>query len=172
LVPLVQDKPELLAPQTAQFPNSPAYFRAWAAYNASIAKYYLDFQPDGAFRVDDVLPGQYTLAFCVTAPPANPLSENAWMDRGPVLGGITNKVTVPPISGERLDEPLDLGAILVPMVDLYAGRHGSQHALARDAQVGCNPARLLTRPKLPEGFCRLPHYGCAVAAVRLRPPGR
>jgi hypothetical protein len=120
LVPLVQDKPELLAPQTAQFPNSPAYFRAWAAYNASIAKYYLDFQPDGAFRVDDVLPGQYTLAFCVTAPPANPLSENAWMDRGPVLGGITNTVIVPLISGERLDEPLDLGAILVPMDDAPA----------------------------------------------------
>jgi hypothetical protein len=32
-----------------------------------------------------------------------------------VLGGLTNTVVVPPISGERSDEPLDLGTILVPV---------------------------------------------------------
>jgi len=128
LVALVQDRPELVLPQRPQFPSSRAYFKAWGAYYASIANYYLDFQTEGTFRVDDVPPGQYTLTLRVTAPPADPLSENAWTEPGPVLGGITNTVVVPPMSSERVDEPLDLGAILVPMVDTpalsnAAGKH-------------------------------------------------
>ncbi len=120
LVSLVQDKPELVPPQDAQFPSRSAYFRAWNAYEASILEYYLNFRSDGTFRVDDVPPGRYTLAFRVTAPPADPLSEFGWMSSGPVLGGITNTVVVPPISSEQSDEPLDLGAIRVPMADAPA----------------------------------------------------
>jgi hypothetical protein len=115
LVALVQDKPELVPPQRAQFPSSAAFFRASGVYDASIPKYYLEFQPDGAFRAADVLPGQYTLAFRVTAPLTNPLSEYAWTDAGQVLGGITNTVLVPTMTSERVDEPLDLGTILVPV---------------------------------------------------------
>jgi hypothetical protein len=117
LVALVQDKPELAPPVDAQVLNSSAYSRAWNAYDASLAKYYLSFQSNGAFRVDDVLPGQYTLALRVTAPAADPLGEDAWMRPGPVLGGITNAVVVPSSSSELADEPLDLGTILVPVVD-------------------------------------------------------
>jgi hypothetical protein len=120
LVALVQDRPELVPPQEAQYPNTLAYFSAWGAYDASIAKYYLDFQPDGTFRVDDVLPGQYTLALSITAPPADPLRADARGEPGPLLGGITNTVVVPPMSGERVDAPLDLGPILVPMVETPA----------------------------------------------------
>ena len=64
-----------------------------------------------------MLPGQYTLALTVTAPPADPLREDASDHPGPVLGGVTNTVVVPPVSGARLDEPLDLGVILVPVVE-------------------------------------------------------
>ena len=123
LVALVQDKPELVPPRMSQFHGSLAYSRAWQAYDASIAKYYLVLQPDGTFRVDDVLPGQYTLAFSATAPPADPLAEFAWTHPGRELGGITNTVVVPPMPTERVDDPLDLGAILVPMVDTPAVRN-------------------------------------------------
>ncbi|MCX6923358.1 MAG: hypothetical protein NT154_09145, partial [Verrucomicrobia bacterium] len=123
LVALVQDKPELVPPRMSQFPGSLAYSRAWQAYDAPIAKYYLNFQSDGAFRVEDVLPGQYTLAFSATTPPADPLAEFAWTQPGRELGGITNTVVVPPMASERLDDPLDLGAILVPIVDTPAVRN-------------------------------------------------
>ena len=115
-VNLVQDKPELAPPQITQFSNYNAFARAYGVYDASIAKYYLDFQPDGAFRVDDVLPGQYTLALSITAPPADPLAEDAWTRPGPVLGATNKTVVVPPMSGEREDEPLDLGTITIPIV--------------------------------------------------------
>jgi hypothetical protein len=119
LVSLVQDKPGLVPPQEAQFPSRSAYFRARSAYDASIAKYYLNFQSNGTFRVDDVPPGRYTLALCVTAPTADPLSEDALMNLGPVLGGITKIVVVPPIPSGQSDEALDLGTIRVPMEDSH-----------------------------------------------------
>ena len=118
--PLVQDRPELVPPQVTQFSNFNAFARADRVYDASIAKYYLKFQPDGAFRAEDVLPGQYTLTLSITAPPADPLADDAWSRPGPVLGATTRTVVVPPMSSERLDEPLDLGPILVPIVDTPA----------------------------------------------------
>lgn len=125
LVALVEDKPELVPPQMAQFPSPSAYVRASGVYDGSIPKYYLDFQSDGAFRVDDVLPGQYMLALRVTAPPADPPSAYAPTLPGRALGGITNTVVVPPMSSERVDEPLDLGAILVPIADRPARGTGA-----------------------------------------------
>jgi hypothetical protein len=113
LLSLVQDRPELLEPREDQFSSSAAFFNALNAYMAAKAKYYLDFNPDGSFRIDDVLPGQYTLAVSITAPPADPLREDAWMYPGPVLGGITNIVVVPPSLDEQKELPLDLGPISV-----------------------------------------------------------
>jgi hypothetical protein len=116
-IALVQHRPDLVAPRRDAFPNATSFFNAYGRYDAAVANYYLEFQPDGSFRADDVLPGQYTLAVTVTAPPADPLREDAGQHPGPVLGGVTNTVEVPPVSGARLDEPLDLGAIRVPVVE-------------------------------------------------------
>ena len=120
LVALVQNRPDLLDPRRESFATSTAYWRARHAYDAAVAKYYLEFKPDGNFRAPDVLPGQYTLALSVTAPPADPLPEDAWQYPGPVLGGVTNTVAVPALSGERSTDALDLGTIAVPVKESAA----------------------------------------------------
>jgi len=115
MVTLVQNKTDVVAPRVGQFSDHLAFSRAWNTYDASIAKYYLEFQPDGSFRVSDVLPGQYTLAVSVKAPPADPMGEDAWLYPGPVLGGITNTIVVPSPSEESSDGSiLDLGVIPIP----------------------------------------------------------
>jgi RNA polymerase sigma factor (sigma-70 family) len=112
LVSLVENKTGMVEPREPQFPNGHAFFPAWSAYDASIAKYYLDFQPDGSFRVSDVLPGQYTLAVTINAPPADPLREDAWMYPGPILGGVTNTIVVPSPSDQNSEDSLlDVGVI-------------------------------------------------------------
>lgn len=115
LAVLVQDRPDLTRPTDNHVPPSPAYLEAIRAYDAAIAKYYLRFQADGSFRVEDVAPGQYTLSVTITAPPADPLREDAWMYPGKALGGITNRVVVPQLSTEQTDAPMDLGTIDVPI---------------------------------------------------------
>ena len=117
LVALIEERPDLVAPKMEQFPNNSAFFKALNGYNASFGKYYLRFDPDGSFRVDDVLPGQYTVAIRVTAPPADPLDEDAWLHPGPELGGITNTVIVPSTSSGQTGEPVDLGVVRIPIND-------------------------------------------------------
>src|SRR5262249_16934217 len=73
LVALVESRPDLAPPRETQALPSPTFFRQWNLYNAAIAKYYLEFGSDGSFRAEDVLPGRYTLAFTVTAEPAQPM---------------------------------------------------------------------------------------------------
>jgi hypothetical protein len=123
LVALVQDRPELTRPVDNHFPASSDYFEAFRAYDAAIAKYYIRFQPDGSFRADDVAPGQYIISLTITAPPADPLREDAWLYPGKALGGITNRVVVPEVSPEQNDTPLDLGTIEVPIKPSPGDKH-------------------------------------------------
>ena len=116
----VQNRPDLVEPRRESFATYTVYCRARHAYDAAVAKYYLEFKPDGSFRAPDVLPGQYTLALSVTAPPADPLREDAWQNPGPVLGGVTNTVAVPALWGERSDDALDLGTIVMPVKESAA----------------------------------------------------
>ena len=117
-VALVQNRPDIPIPQKKQFPGISVFMDAAIHYASAIPKYYLEFQPDGSFRADDVLPGQYTLAVSITAP--DPMGHEAWLNMGPKLGGVTNTVVMPPMPGERSDEPLNLGTILVPIKEAPA----------------------------------------------------
>jgi hypothetical protein len=75
-------------------------------------KYFLAIQSDGRFRVDDVLPGNYTLQVAIQAPPDDPLAEDAWMKPRRPIGKVRLPVVIP---AEDSGEPLDLGVILVPI---------------------------------------------------------
>ncbi|OHB67601.1 MAG: hypothetical protein A2Y77_13960 [Planctomycetes bacterium RBG_13_62_9] len=64
------------------------------------------FEPDGAFRADDVPAGSYCLYFYAYTPPTNTRSF-----RGERLGSLTHPFAVPEMPGGRSDEPLDLGVL-------------------------------------------------------------
>jgi hypothetical protein len=116
LVSLVHKQEGPPPPRMSDFPDTQAYYRAWNAYDASIAKHYLEFQADGSFRVNDVLPGEYTLALSINLPPPDPLREDAWLRSGPEIGGITNTIHIPTVSDDNTESlPIDLGTILVPL---------------------------------------------------------
>ena len=88
--------------------------RAWSSRDSQIAKYYLAIEPDGRFRADDVLPGNYTLQVSIKSPPEDPLAGDAWMRPGREIGKLDLQVVIPE-SVSR--EPVDLGAIAIPITD-------------------------------------------------------
>jgi AhpC/TSA family len=71
--------------------------------------YFLQFERDGSFRIDDVTEGVYELRIRVTDPsqdqPARP-----W-EPGKELASLVREVVVPQMPGGRSDEPLDLGVL-------------------------------------------------------------
>ncbi len=73
--------------------------------------YAVRVEPDGSFRIDDVIAGHYGLKLMLQEPPASPNQVAG----GEMIGGAHRDVTIDEIPGGRSDEPLDLGAIpLVP----------------------------------------------------------
>ncbi len=71
-------------------------------------------QPDGSFRIDDVLPGEYRLSVRVN-------EESPNHNISP-FARIVHVFTVPPIAGGQSDEPLALGALqLQPRLVLKVG---------------------------------------------------
>jgi hypothetical protein len=66
--------------------------------------------PDGTFRIDDVVPGDYRLAIRVNGKAQLHVTSTYGIDPGP-FGRIVHTFTVPPIPGGRSDEPLDLGVM-------------------------------------------------------------
>jgi beta-lactamase regulating signal transducer with metallopeptidase domain/thiol-disulfide isomerase/thioredoxin len=78
-------------------------------YNKELASekdYPVVVRPDGAFRVDDVVAGTYTINIRVEPPPGpdGRLSSEA-------MAFASQEFTVPPMPGGRSDEPLNLGTI-------------------------------------------------------------
>jgi RNA polymerase sigma factor (sigma-70 family) len=68
--------------------------------------------PDGRFRVEDVLPGQYTLTVEWTDLPPGMVRQGPTTPGQSDLGGVvTRKIEIGPIPGGRSDEPLDLGSL-------------------------------------------------------------
>ena len=63
-------------------------------------------QPDGSFRVEDVLPGEYVLSLRLQE---HDPSARGMFGAGAVIGSIHLPVTIPPIPGGQTVEPLDLG---------------------------------------------------------------
>jgi thiol-disulfide isomerase/thioredoxin len=76
--------------------------------------YWVNFNPDGSFRIDDVPPGTYELRINVTEP-LKP-GENRWGPVPPdkVLASLTREVIVPQPASGQSDQPLDLGLLELP----------------------------------------------------------
>ncbi len=103
--------------KAAGWQRQQAWLRAWRrtdagkAYLAVSRQYPIVVQPDGTFRADDVPPGEYALALSVSKPPA---SRFAILPAGEQeLGHVRHEFTVPPMNGDRSDEPLDLGTLVL-----------------------------------------------------------
>ena len=86
--------------------NSPAAVRA---RQDEYRSYSVVFSTNGTFRVDDIPAGLYTLQCQFHAPP--PASASQYGGDGPLLGNLTHQFEIPPMSGERSDEPFDLGKV-------------------------------------------------------------
>jgi hypothetical protein len=100
--------------------------------------------PDGSFRIDDVPPGEYRLAVRANGEATVHVALMKRRDPGQFSHLIRN-FTVPPVAGERSEEPLDLGALrLEPRSRLEVGApapafeittvEGKKLALPRDFQ--------------------------------------
>ena len=78
--------------------------------------------PDGSFRLDDVVPGDYRLTIRVNGEAIiHAALQGRRAPAGP-FARIVRGFTVPPIPGGRSDEPLDLGVLrLQPRVTLKVG---------------------------------------------------
>ena len=89
--------------------------RLWAGWDwrGSGSDYAVKVEPDGSFRVDDVIAGSYELTIRPSGAAVQSLPARWHRARSPRPD---RDVTVPEMSGGRSDEPLDLGAIpLVPV---------------------------------------------------------
>jgi len=76
--------------------------------------YPISVASDGKFRVEDIPAGSYTLQVTVSIPdPAQPAQVRR--------GAVTRQITIPEMPGGRSDTPLDLGRIVVPIVDKVGG---------------------------------------------------
>ena len=69
---------------------------AWQSYAFGVAR-------DGTFRIDDVVPGVYSLDLRITEPP-----DLAKCGPGALIGTARHEFTMPEVPGGRSDEPLDL----------------------------------------------------------------
>jgi RNA polymerase sigma factor (sigma-70 family) len=92
-----------------------AHLRARSARESQIAKYYLAIKPDGSFRVEDVLPGNYTLQVTIKSPPEDPLAEDAWMKPRREIGKLELPVAVPEAA---TGQPMNLGALTISITNL------------------------------------------------------
>jgi len=94
--------------QWRRTPEAQAFYEAiW--HNPNWRQYAFRINNDGTFRIEDVIAGKYTLTVYLEKGPG---------DRGPPeedLGGYSGTVEVPPISGGKSDEPLELGDLVLRM---------------------------------------------------------
>jgi hypothetical protein len=75
--------------------------------------YTVKLEADGSFRVEDVEAGTYDFLITINEPPRDPFKVGLDQE---VVATARLEVVVPPMSGGRSDEPLDLGAIPVTAV--------------------------------------------------------
>ena len=94
---------------------SVAESRAWNSSAAARARqddyrhYAVVFSTNATFRVDDVPAGLYTLQCQFHAP--RPAGAPQYGGDGPMVGNLSHQFEIPPMSGERSDEPFDLGKV-------------------------------------------------------------
>ncbi|KAF0175886.1 MAG: sigma-70 family RNA polymerase sigma factor [Limisphaerales bacterium] len=85
-----------------EFERSPA----GRAAQLNRREYVLLFNPDGGFRVDDVLPGAYNLFIGPRA-----TATNQFLPHGPTLGSVAKTVVVPEADSVTASIPVDLGVL-------------------------------------------------------------
>ena len=77
------------------------------------------FESGGAFRIDDVPPGDYTLEIKLIEPPKRP--NNDFMKIA-VIGSLEMDVSIPALTGERGEMPVDLGVLQLTHQDSRPGQ--------------------------------------------------
>jgi RNA polymerase sigma factor (sigma-70 family) len=118
-------KPPAFTP-TADFDVIQRFQRELERYNASVQKYFLEIQPDGSFRIEDVPAGAYILELRVTQPipsAAPSLSGPETLFNRRPLGKQSIAVTLPETDSTDL---LDLGTITIPLDLAALARNASQ----------------------------------------------
>jgi hypothetical protein len=103
-------------PKPSGAPGTPEWrrsFRELQHFWATQRKFYLELQPDGAFRISDVPPGEYLLQLTLKEPPDldafEPLGKPIIRRR---VGKLSQPVT---ITASDTGEVQDLGTIIVPL---------------------------------------------------------
>jgi thiol-disulfide isomerase/thioredoxin len=64
-------------------------------------------EPDGSFRIEDVVAGSYELRFVLREASSDPSRRHV----AEPVGGAHREVIVPEMAGDRSDQPLDLGEV-------------------------------------------------------------
>lgn len=117
-------QPDLPRPVWEDYASSERFRKADRAYfeseevkelHRNKQTYVLDFDQDGSFRAEDVLPGTYELVVRVLASTS---SKPAW-DEPKELGAVRQETVVPEIPGGRTDNPLDLGTFELKLGAAY-----------------------------------------------------
>ena len=76
-------------------------------YNTNARQYAFEIKKDGAFRIEDVIPGRYSFTVFIETPPGQrPFGE---------IGSYNGTMAVPPMPENRSDQPLDLGQLELTM---------------------------------------------------------
>lgn len=101
--------------------------------------YQLEFEPDGAFRVEDVPPGTYTLRLYVTKEP-EPGRAHPFPGPQDEIGSLTREIVVPEGTG-----PWDLGTLVLPVKAGRGTRKSAPFDLAAMTFDG-RPVRLAEVP--------------------------
>ncbi|MCL4178229.1 MAG: carboxypeptidase regulatory-like domain-containing protein [Verrucomicrobia bacterium] len=100
-------------PQPPQPLKTPEEWREWnnspefREAVKTMRHYAFQIDPDGAFRIEGVQAGQYTLQIHLMEPGDDDFGG------GPIVGSVAREIIVPEIPGGTSDEPLDLDEIKV-----------------------------------------------------------
>ncbi|NQV33711.1 MAG: redoxin domain-containing protein [Phycisphaeraceae bacterium] len=107
-----------------QYRSSDQYKQAMydqVIYNTNARQYAFRINKDGAFRIEDVIPGKYTFTVNIETPMGQRPSRE--------IASYYGSVTAPPMPGNRSDDPLDLGDLVLTM------HHDSQLSVGDSAPL-------------------------------------
>jgi len=100
--------------QWSETPEAKAFYEAiWS--NPNWRQYCFSIQDDGSFRIEDVIPGSYTLTVWLE-------EQYGGQGRPEEIGGYSGTIEVPEMNEAYSDEPLDVGELTLYMTNpLHVG---------------------------------------------------